>query len=288
MKFKLLVIIFLIAFSFSALSGVNVGILAKRGGVQCMQQWGDLGKYLTTQIGTDVRIVPLAFVEVDSAISTKKIDFLLTNSSMFANMNTKYGLSPVATMINTANGKAVKEFGGVIISKAGSSIKTISDIKSKSFMCVKKSSFGGCQMAWREMLAKGVDIEKDVKFSEGQKHDNVALAVKAGTVDAGTVRTDTLERMQDEGTIKISEFTIINEQKDSFPFVRSTKLYPEWPIAALGHADKEIVKKITAALLALKKDDPAAKNAQIVGWSAPLDYAPVNDLLKEIKYNISE
>ena len=55
---------------------------------------------------------------------------------------------------------------------------------------------------------------------------------------AGTVRTDTMERMEAEGKIKISDFKIINQMKDNFPFVHSTPLYPEWPIAAAAHFKK--------------------------------------------------
>jgi twitching motility protein PilJ len=134
------------------------------------------------------------------------------------------------------------------------------------------------------MLSKGIDIDKNVTLTYGKKHDNVALAVKSGTVDAGTVRTDTLERMEDEGSLKVADFNIINSKKDNFPFVRSTILYPEWPMSSLAHTDKSIVKKVTDALIMLEKDSDAAKAAKIIGWTKPLDYTPVKNCMKEIKY----
>lgn len=136
-------------------------------------------------------------------------------------------------------------------------------------------------MAWRELLSAGIDVTKDTILLEGKEHDAVVMAILNGAVDAGTVRTDTMERMEDEGKIKISDFKIINEKNDNFPFRRSTILYPEWPMAALKGVDGT---KMATALMALKKTDIAATTAKIIGWSAPMDYNPVVQCLKEIKY----
>ncbi|BBO81365.1 hypothetical protein DSCO28_19310 [Desulfosarcina ovata subsp. sediminis] len=46
--------------------------------------------------------------------------------------------------------------------------------------------------------------------------------MKAGKADVGTVRSDTLERMEAEGKIKISDFRIINPVR--FLLVRSPAL----------------------------------------------------------------
>ena len=102
-------------------------------------------------------------------------------------------------------------------------------------------------------------------------------------MDAGTVRSDTLERMEAEGKIKLSDFRIVGKVADDFLFVHSTRLYPEWPMAVCAHAaaDGEAVGK---ALQALAKDAPAAVAAKCVGWCAPLDYTPVVECLKAIGY----
>jgi ABC-type phosphate/phosphonate transport system substrate-binding protein len=179
----------------------------------------------------------------------------------------------------------LKEFGGVILVKADSPIQTLADIKGKKFMCVKKSSFGGGQMAWRLLLENGIDPLKDfATFAEGKKHDNVVLAVKSGVMDAGTVRSDTLERMAGEGKINMANFRIINQINDDFPFVHSTRLYPEWPMAAVKHVDAGKAAKVGAALQAMSSGDQAAQNAKVVGWSPAADYGPVRDCLKAIKY----
>ncbi len=70
-----------------------------------------------------------------------------------------------------------------------------------------------------------------VPLEFGGKHDNVVYAVQNGEVDAGTVRTDTLERMAAAGDIDMSEFKVINAQSTAgFPFVLSTTLYPRMAV----------------------------------------------------------
>jgi len=278
---------FLISFCAYATADYKIGVLAKRGAPKCMKQWGATAAYLTEKLGTKFTIIPLKFVAIEPAIKSGKIDFLLANSAFFVEMEKKYSISPIATLINSRKGKALKEFGGVILVRNDSPIQTLAQIKGKKFMCVKYSSFGGGHMAWRLLIENGIDPKKDcASFLEGKKHDNVVLAVKNGAVDVGTVRSDTLERMHDEGKIKISDFRIIHQVKDDFPFVHSTVLYPEWPMAACANTDKGLAQKVAGALTGMPNDSVAAKSAKIVGWSKPADYTEVTECLKAIKYGV--
>ena len=121
-------------------------------------------------------------------------------------------------------------FGGVVFCRSDrDDIKKLSDIKKKNFMAVKETSFGGWRMAWREFKDKGIDPHSDfaaLKF--GGTHDAVVYSVMLGEVDAGTVRTDTLERMVIEGKIKLRNFRVLHEHggKDvHLPFLHSTRAY---------------------------------------------------------------
>ncbi len=266
---------------------LKIGVLAKNGPVKALKMWKATGDYLTSKLpGKTFEIVPLAFDAVNPAINKGTVDFFLVNSSMFVTAKKKYGASAIATMINSRQGQPLKQFGGVVItSSENDNIKTLADIKGKTFMAVKKSSFGGWQMAYKELVDAGIDPYKDfARMKFGEKHDNVALAVQNGVVDAGTVRTDTLERMAAEGTIEIEDFTIINEKKYSgFPFVCSTALYPEWPLAKIKKTPQSLANEVTRALKLLKEGENAAKNAHIVGWVDSLDYQPVEELQKKLK-----
>ncbi|MCK4303024.1 MAG: phosphate/phosphite/phosphonate ABC transporter substrate-binding protein [Candidatus Eisenbacteria sp.] len=266
---------------------IKIGVLAKRGARKCLSMWSETGTYLSEQLARDVEIVPLKFTEVESMVDMGQVDFVLANSAFYAVLEKKFDVDAVATLINSRQGKALKEFGGVIFVKQGSQIKKLEDVKGKSMMCVKNSSFGGCHMGLRLLLNNGIDPAKDCSsFKEGQKHDNVVMAVKTGMVDVGTVRTDTIERMMSEGKVKLSDFHILHAINDGFPFVHSTALYPEWPLAACSKTSPALVAAVAKALKALPSDHPATKAAKIVGWTDPVDYGPVAECLREIKYGV--
>jgi twitching motility protein PilJ len=265
----------------------KIGVLAKRGVAKAMQKWGDTAEYLTQTVeGDNFTIVPLDFDEVFPAIEKKEVDFFLVNSSMFVTAQVKYGASAISTMVNSRQGKALKSFGGVILTYADrDDINSISDLKGKKFMAVKESSFGGWQMAYKELLDNGLNPLQDVASLQfGGKHDNVVLAIQNGEVDAGTVRTDTLERMAATGDIDMSEFKIIAAKTHAdFPFVVSTSLYPEWPFAKTSDTSDEIAAKVATALTKIKPESKSAKSAKIVGWTTPLDYSEVEELQKLLK-----
>ena len=265
---------------------VKIGVLAKNGALKALKKWDATGEYLSKQLGEPVKIVPLSFDEVNPAIQGNTVDFFLINSSMFMTAKVKYGASAVATMINSRQGQALSSFGGVIFTQADNKdINSLQNLKGKKFGAVKLSSFGGWQMAQKEMLDAGIDVIKSVetlRFME--KHDEVVRIVLSGGLDAGTVRTDTLERMAAAGTISMSSLKIINSKNYvDFPFVCSTTLYPEWPLAKTSKTSYSLGTRVAEALKLLSPDDNATKKAKIVGWTDPLDYSGVEALQRELK-----
>jgi twitching motility protein PilJ len=168
-------------------------------------------------------------------------------------------------------------------------INSLDDLKGKKFAAVKKSSFGGWQMAYKELIDAGIDPFKDFSSMEfSGKHDNVVFAVQNEQVEAGTVRSDTLERMAATGAIAMEDFKIIGKKESSdFPFVYSTQLYPEWPLAKVAGTDDALAAQVVAALKELKPEDKAAQAAKIVGWSDPLDYSGVEALQQALKVGAS-
>lgn len=283
----ILLIIFGLASAAQAETTYKIGVLAKNGPVKAMKMWKATGDFLNAKLpGKSFEIVPLDFDAVNPAIEEGKVDFFLVNSSMFITAKVRYGAKAVATMINSRQGKPLKAFGGVIFTlDENEEINNMGDLRGKSFMAVKASSFGGWQMAYKELMGAGIEPKADFsEMSFGGKHDNVVYAVMNGAVEAGTVRTDTLERMAASGDIDMEEFKVINTQAHAdFPFVCSTPLYPEWPLAKTAGTDDALTAEVVKALKTMGADDPAAKAAKVVGWVDALDYAPVEDLQQALK-----
>lgn len=287
---RLAVIVFLLSALAAEASEtqVRIGVLRHRGGDIALKWWSPTAKYLSQRIpGYSFTLVPMGLQETKDAVQGKTVDFLLTNPGNFVELQATQGLKPLLTLRNLRQGKPYTQFGAVIFVRADrDDIQTLSDLKGKSFIGVKRGAFGGFQMGWRELKARGIDPFADFSklYFSGFPQDGVTYAVRDGLVDAGTVRTDTLERMAAEGKINLKNFRILNaRQEGNFPFALSTPLYPEWPFAKLATTSEELAAAVVSALLALPADGPVARAANSAGWAKPLDYQPVHDLMRELR-----
>lgn len=270
---------------------VKIGVLAVRGKEKCLQRWNPTAEYLNQKIpGRSFTIVPLDFDEMQKVVGTEQVDFFITNSSMYVSLYAHYRAMRLATIKTNILGQGLTQFGGVIFSRSDrNDILSVQDLPGKRFMAVDKKSFGGWQMAWRHLLNHDINPEKDFKeLVFGGSDDAVVLAVLNKTVDAGTVRTSTLEQMAKEGKIRLDQFRVLDDQSQTtpdFPHLHTTALYPEWPFAKINHTDEELAREVGIALLQMQPGDEAAKAADLTGWTIPLDYQSVHDCLKKIKFD---
>ncbi len=266
---------------------VKIGVLANLGHEQCMDLWGATAEYLNDKIPHHAfAIVPLVFDEINDSVEKKKIDFVLANPSIYVELEVKYGVSRLLTLKNQLLGKEIIHFGGVIFtSNKNTTINTLKDIKGKSFVAVDKESFGGWQMQWKEFLDHGIDPCKDfTKLDFAGTQDQTVYSVLNGEYDAGATRTGILEQMAREGKINISDIKIINRCSDcGFPFLHSTQIYPEWPIARLTHVDDALAHEVALAMMQMRPEDRAAKEAKIAGWTVPQNYIGLSNTLKILR-----
>ena len=284
----LLLIACVLATSAVSAKELKIGVLAFRGNLSAVKRWQPTAAYLSEKIPEHVfRIVPLGLEQLRAAVSRREIDFVITNTGQYVELEVFYGISRIATQKNLVKGKVQTKFGAVIFVRADRrDIKSLEDLKGKSLMGVQETGFGGFRMAWRELLKHGIDPYKDLSslsFS-GFPQGAVAYAVREGHVDAGTFRSESLERMQREGKIKLSDFRVLNQQPmDDYPVLHSTPLYPTWPFAKLKHVPIKLAERVAVSLLSMPPDHPAAKSAQMAGWTIPVSYQDVHQLLMDLR-----
>lgn len=268
---------------------VKVGVLAKRGAQGTLARWNLTGAYLSSVIpGHIFQIRPLTFDMIRNAVVEKKIDLILCNPAIYVDLEKNYGISAVTTLSSIRHSEHTTLFGGVIFTRADrDDIKTFSDLKGLRFAAVDKSSLGGWLAAKREIIKAGLNPNKDFRtLTFMGTQDKTVYAVLRREADVGTVRTGTLERMAMEERISLKDFKILQHTEAhslSFPYPHSTRLYPEWVLARLPHTTTDLAREVDAALLNLPPNHPANTAAEIAGWTAPLNYEPVHELLRELR-----
>ena len=266
----------------------TIGVLAFRGEEIALKRWGPTAEFLNQEIpGSTFKIVPFGLEELSQAVANKQIDFLLTNTGHYVELEVFYGVSRIATVKNDIDGDISTSFGAVIFTRADrGDINSLQDLKGKRFMGVKRTGFGGFQMAWRELKDQGINPFRDFSSLEfsGFPQDEVAYAVRDGLVDAGTFRSETLESMAREGKIHLEDFKILNPQFNSnYQVFHSTRLYPVWPFARLKHTSRELSEKVASVLLTMSADSYAAKASRVAGWTIPVDYQAVHQMMRELR-----
>ena len=287
LRLALLPLFFLSSFTYA--DTIKIGLRAHHGVEKSMRQWQKTADYLSQKI-PEHRFIMVPYVSISGLMKEaedNKFDFVLTNPSSYVEMELNLGASAIITLRNKRQGNPYTSFGSVIFTrKDNKDINEINDLHGKSFVAVSKRAFGGWRVAVRELLNAGFDVYKDagkVSFSGGIQQDVVSI-VHLGNADVGVVRTDMLERMDAEGLIKFDDFKVINKQvTKNFPFARSTRLYPEWPLVKMQKTSNDLSKQVALALLTMSADHPAAIAGKYIGWTVTEDYQPVHNLMKELK-----
>jgi signal transduction histidine kinase len=268
---------------------IKIGLRAHRGAEIGLPKWQPTADYLSANIpGHNFVLVPFEINSLlNQAVSRGEFDFVLTNPASHVEHKIRYGVSAIATLVNKNNNHGYSHFGSVIFTRADrDDINSFRDLAGKTFMGVDEDGFGGWRVAWLELLRKRIDPYRDFQLLSfgGGIQQNVVYAVRDGKVDAGSVRTDLLERMAQNGEINLEGFKVLESKPiNGFGFFHSTPLYPEWPFAKLSHTPDELAKQVASALYRIPSDSPAATAGKYIGWTLPQNYQPVDDLLKELQ-----
>ncbi len=267
---------------------IRIGVLAFRPKPQTLAQWQPLAVALKKAMPErDFVIESFTDQELENAVASRQLDFVLTNPGHYIRLAKRSGLSaPLATLALNEDGQPVTVSGGVIFSLAGqANINKLSDIKGKTIAATSTDSLDGYQTQLNTLNQAGVSIPNDAKLiTTGMPHDNVVDAVMTGKADVGFIRTGVLEAMSREGKLDMKQIKVLNRQNlPDFPVQVSTRLYPEWAFAALPHIDENLARHVAAVLFQLEENTAAVNAIGIHGFVVPADYSPVIDLLKELR-----
>ncbi len=267
---------------------IKLGVLAFPSKTQAQAQWQPLTVVLKQAMPErDFVVIALSHPELDQAVAARQLDFVLTNGGHYVLLRNRNGLSsPLATLASDETGRSLTVFGGVIFCRAGQAdINTLSDIKGKTVAAVATESQGAYQVQAYELSRVGIRLPQDVKLiTTGNPHDQVVEAVLAGRADVGFVRSGVLEGMVREGKLDIKQLKILNSQVlPGFPLQISTRLYPEWPFAAMPNIDENLARRVVAVLFELDENKAATRAMGIHGFVVPADYSPVEDMLRELR-----
>lgn len=269
-------------------NSARIGVLAYRGLNHVQEQWLSLRDYLDAAVPEwSFEIVPVTLASANTQIISDQLDFIVTNPGHFVELNQTHRMSVLASRSQKkSDGSYSGEFGSLIITRAGSGIDVLQDVAGRSVAAIGSDAFGGFQLAWHEFKGVGIDLfadTKDLTFV-GFPMDQVVLHVAEGEADVGIVRSGLMEAMAADGFIELADFAFLNTSVTySHPDMVSSRLYPEWPFAALATADPALKDKVTIALLSVQGSPLAARHGLVDTWSAPVPYHAAAELVRAFR-----
>ncbi len=265
-----------------AQASATIGILAPEGAEEASRDWDRVITYLDAAVpDTRFQLHYFDLAGLREAVARAEVDFVITNSGHYVELEASYGAHRIATLEDTRAISPTEAIASAVVVRADrADLRSFEDLVGKRVHAVREDAFGGFRIAWHAMRGAGVEPSRDFRplAFVGFPLQEIVRAVERGEADAGVVRACLLENMARRGEIRLADFAVLNvPADDSFPCLRSTALYPDWPIAALRDTPHALSKRVATALLAM----PATPGG--ISWTVPTDYQSVHELFRELQ-----
>ena len=268
---------------------IKIGAYATQGFQADMKKWQPTADYLTQQLPNHYfQVLPYSNIdELHADAARGKFDFILTHPASYIELEHQLGAQRILTLNNLHQGKTQNQLSTVIFTRADNQqIDKLRDLKNQSLMASDKHDFAGWQLAWHELHKQGFNPQNDLgslQFATGSAKE-IVFAVQNGQVAAGVIQATHLERLAEQNLIQLENFKILNsKQNDTFNFLHSSTLYPEWPLARFQHTPNQLAHEVAVTLMSLPQQHIAAKQGQYSGWIVPMNYQPVRELMQELQ-----
>lgn len=239
-----------LALSFTALAAqaaevLKVSAIPDEAPTELLRKFKPLGAYLEKELGMKVEFVPVAdYPAVVEALATDRLDLAWLGGFTFVQVRLKTG-----NAIPLVQREQDAQFTSKFIS-ANPDVKSLADLKGKSFAFGSVSSTSGSLMPRYFMLQDG--IKPETFFSRvgySGAHDATAAWVQAGKVDGGVLNASVWDKLVAAGKVDTSKVKVF----------ATTPAYYDYNWTVRGTLDPALTAKIKQAFLALDPANPEHK-----------------------------
>ena len=156
------------------------------------RKFAPLGRYLQKQLGMPIEWTPVTdYAAAVEALVNGKVDLAWFGGFTFIQAKVRSG-GQVVPLVQRAEDQT---FRSVFITGASSGIRSLADLKGRTFSFGSQSSTSGHLMPRSFLLQAGIDPDRDMsRISFSGAHDATIAAVAGGKVDAGAVNISVWEK----------------------------------------------------------------------------------------------
>ncbi|PAU64111.1 MULTISPECIES: putative selenate ABC transporter substrate-binding protein [Pseudomonas] len=224
---------------------LKVSAIPDEAPTELLRKFKPLGAYLEKELGMEVQFVPVSdYAAVVEAIAADRIDMAWLGGFTFVQTRLKTG-----NAIPLVQREQDEKFTSTFIS-ADPAVKSLQDLKGKTFAFGSVSSTSGSLMPRYFMLQDGIKPEEFFsRVAYSGAHDATAAWVEAGKADGGVLNTSVWEKLVAAGKVDTSKVKVF----------ATTPTYYDYNWTVRGSLDPALAQKIKAAFLALDPANPEHK-----------------------------
>lgn len=214
---------------------ITMGSVAMDIPVEMIKRLSALTNYLALNTGLNIRFRPSPNLSTTvDELGSNQTQIAYLTPAAYIDARERFGVIPLVAP--TTNGRPY--FWLNIVTRAGSGIRTPSDLKGKRF------AFGDEKALLQKVAvaSMGLNMADFSQFAYLKYYDNVAKAVLAGDFDGGVLKDSVAEDFSDKGIVVIG----------------TTPPLPSYVFAVHPSMPAAVRNKLKEAFLSLKKDTPAS------------------------------
>jgi phosphonate transport system substrate-binding protein len=225
---------------------LRVSAIPDEAPTELQRKFKPLGDYLEKQLGMEIRFVPVTdYPATVEGLASGQLDLVWYGGFTFVQARRRTG-----TAIPLVQREEDARFHSRFITRAGSGIEKLADLKGKNVAFGSPSSTSGHLMPRWFLLQAGLDPDKDfARYAFSGAHDVTAKWVESGKVDAGALNESVWQKLVDEKKVDTSKVVVFYTTPDFFDY--------NWTVR--GDLDPKVVEKLRAAFLALDASLPEQK-----------------------------
>lgn len=223
---------------------LRVSAIPDENPTELMRIYAPFAEYLSRELGIPVRYYPVVdYAATVEALAAKKLDLVWYGGFTFVQARKRTG-----NAIPVVSREEDLRFHSKFITRPDTGIKTLADLKGKTFSFGSVSSTSGHLMPRYFLLQNGINPEKDfATFSFSGAHDATTLWVESGKVDAGALNEAVWDKLVQTKKVDPNKVQVF----------WTTPPYIDYVWTVRGDLDSTLVERIATAFTKLNYANPA-------------------------------
>ena len=225
---------------------LRVSAIPDEAPTELQRKFKPLGDYLSKELGMEVKFVPVTdYAATVEGLAGGHLDLVWYGGFTFVQARRRTG-----TAVPLVQREEDAHFHSKFITRAGSGIKALPDLKGKTLAFGSESSTSGHLMPRYFLMKQGIDPNRDLaRYAFSGAHDATAKWVESGKVDAGALNESVWKKLVDEKKVDTSKVEVFYTTPDFYDY--------NWTVR--GDLDPKVVQKLRAAFLGLDPSKPEQK-----------------------------